>query len=211
MIYELRTYTTPIGKAPELARLSADIGRGIRKDDYGKLEGYWLTEIGPLNQVVHLWSYADLNARLELRAALGRHEDWRTRYLPVASPLILRQDVRLMHAVKPPIAPEGGGHVYEYRFYRAKVGKARAFAESLRDALTTPDKYRRNVGIWLTEAGSPNEVSHLWAYQSLNHRAEIRLAGRSDPDWRTFLATVPEMIEEMQSIILLPWAHSPMQ
>ena len=68
MIYEFRTYTTPIGMAPELARLSAEIGRDIRKDDYGKLEGYWLTEIGPLNQVMHLWSYADLNTRQALRA-----------------------------------------------------------------------------------------------------------------------------------------------
>ena len=61
MIHELRTYTTPAGMAPKLARYSAEIGRPIRGDDYGKLEGYWITEIGPLNQVMHLWSYEDLN------------------------------------------------------------------------------------------------------------------------------------------------------
>ena len=31
MIYEFRTYTTPIGMAPELARLSAEIGRDVRR------------------------------------------------------------------------------------------------------------------------------------------------------------------------------------
>ena len=56
MIYEFRTYTTGPGQAPLLAKYSAEIGRPIRGDEHGKLEGYWLTEIGPLNQVMHLWS-----------------------------------------------------------------------------------------------------------------------------------------------------------
>ena len=170
-----------------------------------------MTEIGPLNQVMHLWSYADLNARQEARDGLGRNEDWRSRYLPVAGPLIRRQDVRLMWAVKPVVAPEGSGHVNEYRVYRCRVGKSRAFAEKLRDALPAREKYSKNVGIWLSEAGQPNEVSHLWAYDSLNHRAEVRAAAVRDPDWQEFLKNGPEMIEDMQSMILLPSAHSPMK
>ena len=211
MIYEFRTYTTPIGMAPELARLSAEIGRDIRKDDYGKLEGYWLTEIGPLNQVMHLWSYADLNTRQELRAALGQNADWRNRYLSVAGPLIRRQDIRLMHAIKPVFAPEGTGHVYEYRTYRCRVGKSRPYAEALRDVLPAREKYSKNVGVWLTEAGQPNEVSHMWVYDSLNHRAEVRAAAGKDPEWREYLKNGPEMLDEMSTTILMPWTHSPMR
>ena len=54
MIYELRTYTVKPGTAPVVAKNAGTVARGIRGDDYGKLEGYWLTEIGPLNQVMHL-------------------------------------------------------------------------------------------------------------------------------------------------------------
>lgn len=61
MIQELRIYTARPGGAPELARNSGTVARDIRGDKYGKLEGYWLTEIGALNQVMHLWSYTDLN------------------------------------------------------------------------------------------------------------------------------------------------------
>ena len=211
MIYEFRTYTTPIGKAPELARLSAEIGREIRGDEYGKLEGYWLTDIGPLNQVMHLWSYADLNTRQELRAALGINNDWRTKYLSVAGPLILRQDIRIMHAMKPVEMPEGTGNVYEYRIYRCKVGKARPWAERLVAALPAREKHSKNVAVFLTEAGQPNEVSHLWVYDDLNHRAAARAAAARDPDWRAFLKNGPEMLEEMQSTVLMPWSHSPMQ
>ncbi|MBU2532192.1 MAG: NIPSNAP family protein, partial [Alphaproteobacteria bacterium] len=68
MIYELRTYTTPPGKAPLLAQYSAEIARPIRGDEYGRLEGYWMTEVGPLNKCMHLWSFDDLAHRQERRA-----------------------------------------------------------------------------------------------------------------------------------------------
>ncbi len=211
MIYELRTYTTPPGKAPVLAKYSAEIGRPIRGDDYGKLEGYWLTEIGPLNRVMHLWSYADLNDRQAKRAALGENERWSGEYLPKAGPLILRQDIRLMSAVRPITPPAREGNVYEYRYYRCKVGKAAAFANLLNSALPVREKYSKNVCIWTTVAGQPNEVSHLWAYESLNHRAEARAGAAADPDWQAFLAEGGPMLEEMDSAILLPSSSSPLK
>jgi len=72
MIYELRTYTVKPGSAPIVAKNAGTISRNIRGDDYGKLEGYWLTEVGPLNQVMHLWSYKDLNERAEKKKSSQR-------------------------------------------------------------------------------------------------------------------------------------------
>ena len=63
MIYELRTYTVKQGTAPEMAKVAGTVGREIRGDNFGKLEGYWVSEIGHLNQLMHLWSYSDLNER----------------------------------------------------------------------------------------------------------------------------------------------------
>ena len=57
MIYELRTYTVKPGTLGDMVKAASTVSRDIRKDDYGKLEGYWMTEIGPLNQVLHMWSY----------------------------------------------------------------------------------------------------------------------------------------------------------
>ena len=89
MIYELRTYTLMPGKVPEYLKLNGEIGRKIRGDKYGKLEGYWFTEFGTLNQLVHLWSYADLNEREQLRAALGKNEAWTKEYIPKIRPMML--------------------------------------------------------------------------------------------------------------------------
>ncbi len=57
MLYELRTYTVKPGTLGDMVKAASTVARDIRKDDFGKLEGYWISEIGPLNQVMHLWSY----------------------------------------------------------------------------------------------------------------------------------------------------------
>jgi hypothetical protein len=211
MLYELRTYTTPAGKAPLLGKYSGEIARGIRGDDYGKLEGYWVVEIGPLNKVMHLWSYDDYNDRQTKRDALGKNERWKSEYLSVAGPLILRQDIRLMTAVRPLTKPAKDGNVYEYRYYRCKTGKAAEFANHLNAAMPVREKYSKNTGLWLTIAGQPNEVSHLWAYESLNHRAEARAAAAADPGWQEFLGKGGPLLEEMDSLIMLPTPASPLK
>src|SRR5258708_12815337 len=73
MIYELRTYTVKPGTLGDMVKAASTVSRAVRGDNYGKLEGYWFTEIGPLNQVMHLWSYPDLNERSRLRAELAKN------------------------------------------------------------------------------------------------------------------------------------------
>ena len=73
MIYELRTYTVKPGTLGDMVKAASTVSRDIRKDEYGKLEGYWSTEIGPLNQVMHMWSYGDYEERAKLRAELSKH------------------------------------------------------------------------------------------------------------------------------------------
>ena len=211
MIYEMRTYTTPAGKAPVLAELSAEIARDIRGDEYGKLEGYWVTEVGPLNKCMHLWSYDDLLHREERRAALGQNQRWRNEYLSQALPLIQRQDIRLMTPARPLNTPTTTGNIYEFRYYRCKVGKPAQFIADLLDALPARETYSENVGVWTTIAGQPNEVCHMWAYQSLDQRTKIREAAMADETWQQLLGKVHPIIEEMDNMLIKPWKQSPMQ
>ena len=109
MIYELRTYSAAPGQLAAVVKNSAEIGRPIRGDDYGKLEGYWATEIGPLGRVMHLWSYESLDERRRLRAALAENRAWTEDYIAVTRGQIVRQEVRLMEAFLPFKAPGRGG------------------------------------------------------------------------------------------------------
>src|SRR5712672_1598204 len=118
MIYELRTYTVRPGTLGDMIKAASTVSRDIRGDNYGKLEGYWSTEIGPLNQVMHMWSYGDFDERTKLRAELAKNPRWGSEYLPLIRPLLMRQEVRLLNAVIPPVAPASAGNVYELRNYR---------------------------------------------------------------------------------------------
>jgi len=211
MIHELRTYTVKQGSLPEVIKNSSTVSRKIRGDNYGKLEGYWSTEIGPLNQVVHLWSYSDLNERARLRAELAKNQRWVQEYMPLNKAILVRQDIRLLNPVVGPVAPEGAPHVYELRNYRAKPGAVRQWAELMKKALAVREKYSKIVGLWITEAGQPNEVCHIWAYKDLNHRAQVRAAAVADPEWQAFLKESAPLLDELHSTIMVPAPHSPMK
>lgn len=211
MIHELRIYTLKPGNVPAFLKLAEERALPIRGDNYGKMEGYWFSEFGALNQIFHLWSFADLNTRAELRGALGQLPEWRRDYVSQVQPLIRHQQIRLMHPKLPLKPPAEPGNVYEYRCYQAAIGKAAGFIEAICEAMPVREKYSQNVCLWHTEAGQPNEVSHLWVYKDLETRAKARAAATQDEDWRAFLGKGGAMLEEMHSTLLMPAPFSPLR
>lgn len=211
MIYELRTYTLKAGTAPEAAKTAGTLGRDIRGDNYGKLEGYWMTEIGPLNQVMHLWSYADLNERAKVRAALSQNKRWTSEYVPLIREKLIRQDIRLLHGLVAPVKPATEGNLYEFRSYRIKPTLVGQWIAHFREALPVREKYSKICALFQTEAGQPNEVCHFWAYPDLITRGKVRAAATADKDWQAFLAKASPLLEEMHSTICLPAEHSPLK
>jgi hypothetical protein len=211
MIHELRIYTAKPGTVGDMAKNSGTVARAIRGDTYGKLEGYWVAEIGQLNQVIHLWSYSDLNERTRLRAELGKNERWSKEYLPLIRPILVRQDIRLMNPIIAPRKPDKDGNIFELRAYRTKPGAARTWCNHIMEAMPVREKYSKPVGLWITEAGQPNEVVHIWSYPDLNARAAARAAATADPGWQAFLKKGTDLLEDMSSTIMLPAAHSPLK
>ncbi len=63
MIYELRSYQLVMGGLPEYLEIAKTMILPALADHGLKPVGFWYTEIGTLNEVVHLWAYADLNER----------------------------------------------------------------------------------------------------------------------------------------------------
>lgn len=211
MIHELRIYTVKPGTVLEVAKNAGQVGRAIRGDDYGKLEGYWVTEIGPLNQVCHLWSYKDLNERARLRGELAKNERWVNEYGPLIRPNLVRQEIRLLNPVLGINQPAGEGNIYELRYYRTKPGAIKEWTANFRESLPHREKYSKIVGLWNTEAGQPNEVVHLWSYPDLNTRMAQRAASGKDEAWQAFVKKSGTLLEELACMIMLPAAHSPLK
>lgn len=210
-IYELRTYTLSPGAQAPYLKLSSEVGRKIRGDRHGKLEGFWTTEFGTLNQAVHLWSFPDLNERDRLRAELARKDEWTRTYLPQIRPMLLAQENKILSAAVPLTPPEDTGNVYELRWYRTHVGRAAEWIEHYKAILPVRAKYMRRVGVWTTEIAQLNEVVHMWVFKDLRERAESRARLAQDPEWQAFLAKSTPLLAHMQAIVLVPAPHSPMK
>lgn len=91
MIVEQRTYTLFPGKVPDYLALYEAEGLAIQEPILGHMVGYFSTEVGPLNRIVHLWAYDSFEERTRRRAELGAHEGWRS-YVAKIRPLIQDQE-----------------------------------------------------------------------------------------------------------------------
>src|SRR5262245_21198809 len=94
MVYEMRVYTLQPGKVPEFQALIEKEALPII-NKYSKLVGWWSTEIGPLNEVVHIWAYEDLNHRARARQAQGEGPQLQA-FRPKAHAIIVTQYNKIM-------------------------------------------------------------------------------------------------------------------
>ena len=95
MIVEQRTYRFKPGKVPAFMAIYQAKGLEIQKRILGNLIGYFITEIGSLNESVHLWGYDSLNDRSDRRTALMADDDWRT-FLAEILPLLEMQETKIL-------------------------------------------------------------------------------------------------------------------
>ncbi|MEO6273252.1 MAG: NIPSNAP family protein [Rhodoferax sp.] len=95
MLVEQRTYTTHPGKAREYLALYEAEGLAIQQRILGRMVGYYRTELGELNQVVHLWAYTTLLERQERRAALLDNSQFKL-YVQKMLPLLVRQESQIL-------------------------------------------------------------------------------------------------------------------
>ena len=95
MIVEQRTYRFKAGKVPTFMAIYEEKGLEIQKRILGNLIGYFATEIGPLNETMHLWGYASLDDRTARRAALMADEGWRA-FLAEILPLLEMQETKIL-------------------------------------------------------------------------------------------------------------------
>lgn len=76
MFYELRTYTLVPTKLADWLALYQSDALAVQTEHLGQLIGFFTTEVGEVNQVVHLWAYTSLDDRMARRTAMAADPRW---------------------------------------------------------------------------------------------------------------------------------------
>src|SRR5262245_30551935 len=105
MFYEIRTYRLKNGAIPEYLRAVGEEGLSIQKKHLGRLVGYFHSEIGPINEIVHIWAFDSLDDRQARRDRLMADRDWQ-QFLPRIRDLIEVAENKIMKPTA--FSPLGG-------------------------------------------------------------------------------------------------------
>lgn len=205
MIYEIRTYTVLPTTLAEVEKRFAEVIE-VRKK-YSELCAFWHTDIGPLNQVVHMWAYKDLAERARARAESRKEPNWPPNIREFVTDM--RSEVVVPFPSLPPVKPGKVGPYFELRYYTLRMGALPAVTRNWEERL--PERMKRSPLVLAggVEFGRANGFVHIWAYNSLDQRAEVRAKAIKDGIWPP--PGGRENLMTQESMILLPAAFSPLQ
>ena len=91
MIFEIRTYTLKPGTVPQAEQAFAD--KIAERVKYSPLAGFWRSEVGTLNQIIHIWPYKDINERAKIRAEVVEKKVWP----PAIADFVVNMESKILH------------------------------------------------------------------------------------------------------------------
>ena len=212
MINELRMYTTRPGKMMHVVNASATVAQKIRNGDtYGKLVGHWSSEIGRMNQYIHMWEYKDVEEMRNLRSQLSSREDWKNKFVPLVGPYILNQEIRVLKPLIDRKKPTDNSNIYELKIIKLNIGQVNNWKNKFLDIISSIEGKSLNIGLWNTELQDPNEIISIWSHPNLEIMSKFWYSLNENKYWIDFNSYQEKAVKYEDSIILRPSICSPLQ
>jgi hypothetical protein len=202
MIVEMRTYLLKPTSVPEVVKRFGDAMPERVK--LSPLVGFWHTEIGRLNHIIHMWSYKDLAERDRIRAEAVKSGVWP----PKIQEFILEMESKILipAAFSPPLGERKLG-LYEIRSYIYGAGSIPTVIKAWSEKIEGRTKLSPLVFAGHTELGPLNNWVHIWAYADLNERARVRAEAVKLGIWPPGSSG---MLMKQENWIALPAPFSPL-
>lgn len=105
MILDHRTYIVAHGRMQEYLELYERVALPIQMRHLGHLVGFFTTDIGTLNQVVHIWAYESIADRQIRRDNMEADPEWQA-YLEMVRGLFGPQENKILKPTR--YSPIGG-------------------------------------------------------------------------------------------------------
>lgn len=205
MIYEIRTYRIAPGSLAEVEKRFGEAYEYRKK--YSPLTAFWHTEIGPLNEIIHVWPYQDLAERARIRAEAVKAGHWP----PAIQEFIreMRSEIVTPFSFVPEPQPGTMGPIFEIRYYTLRAGTLPQVAKGWEERLPARMKLSPVVLAGGVEFGHANGFVHIWAYSSLEQRAKVRAEAVAAGIWPP--PGGADRLLTQENKIVLPAAFSPLK
>ena len=206
MIIEVRTYGLKPGSLAEVEKRFGEALPGRQK--LSKLAAFWHTEVGPLNEITHIWTYDSFEQRIAIRAEAIKIGVWP----PKTSEFIvsMQTEVFLAAPFSPPLEPREVGPLFEIRSYTYAPGALPAVIERWAGAIGERVKLSPLVGAWYSEIGGLNKWVHIWAYKDAAERQRVRAEAVERGIWPPPSAG-PGLLLKQENKLVMPASFSPLR
>jgi NIPSNAP len=171
------------------------------------LGGFWSTDIGRLNQIMHLWPYESAGERERIRAEAVKSGKWP----PNTHEFLMEMESKIIVPApfSPKVEPRQLGGIYEFRTYTYAPGPHLGNAiKKWSDKIAERVKLSPLVFAGSTDLGPLNQWIHVWAYKDANERARIREESRKDGSWPP---ATRGMFVKQENMLVVPASFSPLR
>lgn len=206
MIIEVRTYQL---KPASVAEVEKRFGEGLpAREKLSKLAAFWHTEVGPLNEIIHVWTYDTLDQRTAIRAEAVKTGVWP----PKLSEFIvsMQSEIFIPAPFSPPLEPRDVGPLFEIRSYTLAPGAVPGMIERWAPKIDERVKLSPLVAAWYSEFGALNKWVHIWAYKDAAERQRIRAEAIAKGVWPPGGGAPGTMLKQENKLVL-PAAFSPIR
>ena len=220
MIYDFRVYTLKPGATADYRAGVKELSLPIRQRHGVALAGWYWSEIGALNQGIHIWGYENTKHMEKAKHAFHTDPEWTEKYIPRALGLVESQKTSTMntsdfapvypiHADVPadgtPEFIRKNNMVFDFRTYTFKPGGIPAYMAAAGE-VAVPIRKRHGIklaGWFYSDVGDLNQVTHIWAYNDLKHLKEGKDAVAADPEWTgTYIPRVSGLLVAQNTYLM---------
>ena len=204
MIYEFRTYQIKAGSLQTVISKFQEKIEG--RNTISKIGAFWYSEIGVLNQIVHVWPDENMEHRNQCREKAVNKNLWP----PDTAEYMLRMNTEFWKPVSfsPKWEQRNIGPFFEMRIYTFPFNEINKMLPAWEEKIEARKSLAPLVGAFVSEVGEVNKFMHIWGYKSLQHRTEAR-EKFSSIGWPPKSEAKPPLF--MENKIVMPSEFSPIQ
>eukprot|EP00914_Ancora_sagittata_P013142 GHVO01025604.1.p1 GENE.GHVO01025604.1~~GHVO01025604.1.p1 ORF type:complete len:294 (-),score=12.04 GHVO01025604.1:256-1137(-) len=213
-VYELQIHSVkPEFMEKYLGEYETFVNRVHNKETGAQLAGSWTVEIGDQDEAIHLWKYPGGYPTLNHMTHIYRTEKEFVDFRISRNKMLRSRRNQILLAFSFWGDPEerDGSNIYELRSYVLKPGTMIEWGNNWARGIKTRREKNEAVAGFFSQIGDLYNVHHLWAYETLQDRKEIRENVWHRPGWDACVSHTVPLIRHMTARILVPTPFSPLR